>query len=597
MAITYHSGERIQGTSTGVTAGYGDITGASYASKSKSITADDNNPKSITFNNDGSKMYLVGLQYSKIFEYTLSTPWDVSTAGSASTGYSVQTNPQDIFWSSDGTKLFLIRANVDTIYQYTPSSAYDITSLGTAVTRTYSDGSVDGQGIFIGDSGAKLYVINDTNNTVRQYNMSTPWDITTMSQTYNKTFGVGTTQESVWQSAVLNDDGTKMYTTGTNNDSAHQYTLTTAWDVSTASFDTGESFSMASEDTAPLTIRFGDSGKKLYMIGLTNKTAYQYTNATISSSDYTTLSNVETNSIFIETDTDRRYWFDGTSWGYENEATRGIFGGGYVSGYVNILDYITIATLGNATDFGDRTISTYVGSTASSETRGVWAGGTANEVTMDYVTIATTGNAIDFGDLYSGQGNMGGLSDRSRGVFGGGGYTIVNIIQYITIATTGNSLDFGDLTVARRSSSGVASSTRGVVGGGAEPSNSNIMDYITIATLGNATDFGDLTVARNYPMSVHSSTRGVFGGGDAYTNIMDYITISTTGNATDFGDLTVARYIANNGASSETRGVFGGGYTGVNSNVMDYITIATTGNATDFGDLTAARHGVMGLSG
>jgi hypothetical protein len=314
MAITYHSGERIQGTSTGVTAGYGDITGASYASKSKSITADDNNPKSITFNNDGSKMYLVGLQYSKIFEYTLSTPWDVSTAGSASTGYSVQTNPQDIFWSSDGTKLFLIRANVDTIYQYTPSSAYDITSLGTAVTRTYSDGSVDGQGIFIGDSGAKLYVINDTNNTVRQYNMSTPWDITTMSQTYNKTFDVGTTQESIWQSVVLNDDGTKMYTTGTNNDSAHQYTLTTAWDVSTASFDTGESFSMASEDTAPLTIRFGDSGKKLYMIGLANNTVYQYTNAIISSSDYTTITNVPDYSRFEETDTRKFYTKDLNGW-------------------------------------------------------------------------------------------------------------------------------------------------------------------------------------------------------------------------------------------------------------------------------------------
>ena len=84
------------------------------------------------------------------------------------------------------------------------------------------------------------------------------------------------------------------------------------------------------------------------------------------------------------------------------------------------------------------------------------------------------------------------------------------------------------------------------------------------------------------------TTRGVFGGGDTgvLTNIIDYITIATLGNATDFGDLSVTRQVAGS-CNSNTRGCFGGGVT--MSNVIDYITIATPGNATDFGDLTAAR--------
>ena len=73
------------------------------------------------------------------------------------------------------------------------------------------------------------------------------------------------------------------------------------------------------------------------------------------------------------------------------------------------------------------------------------------------------------------------------------------------------------------------------------------------------------------------------------------MTISTTGNAQDFGDLTVSRRISGS-CSSNIRGVFGGGFTSVNSNTIDFIIISTTGNAQDFGDLTEARYGLAGCS-
>ena len=281
----------------------------------------------------------------------------------------------------------------------------------------------------------------------------------------------------------------------------------------------------------------------------------------------------------------------------------GVFGGGQTPTIVNTIDYITIATTGNTTDFGDLTSTNFYTGACSSSTRGVFGGGSTPTTvnTIDYITIATNGNASDFGDLTVARYALAACSSSTRGVFGGGylAPTDQNIIDYITIATTGNATDFGDLTVTRRELAACSSNTRGVFGGGYVPlATSNTIDYITIATTGNATDFGDLTVRRRNISSCSSSTRGVFGGGETPTNVntIDYITIATTGNATDFGDLSAARG-GLSACSSSTRGVFGGGFASpAFQNVIDYITIATTGNATDFGDLSAARYKLTACS-
>jgi len=73
--------------------------------------------------------------------------------------------------------------------------------------------------------------------------------------------------------------------------------------------------------------------------------------------------------------------------------------------------------------------------------------GTVN--TLEYVTTATTGNTTDFGDLTVARRTVAGTSDGTRAVFGGGSGNS-NVIDYITIGTTGNASDFGDLTVGKR---------------------------------------------------------------------------------------------------------------------------------------------------
>ena len=170
---------------------------------------------------------------------------------------------------------------------------------------------------------------------------------------------------------------------------------------------------------------------------------------------------------------------------------------------------------------------------------------------IEYVTMSSEGNATDFGDFSANRDQMGSCGNTTRGVFSGGFYiglgtsgnTKSNVIDYITIASTGNVTDFGDLTVGRQEiSNGVtSSSTRGLTFGGDAGSTSDVIDYITIASTGNATDFGDLTSAMSFGFGSSNATRAVSGRDSwTYANNIDVVTIATTGNATDFGDLATA---------------------------------------------------------
>ena len=133
--------------------------------------------------------------------------------------------------------------------------------------------------------------------------------------------------------------------------------------------------------------------------------------------------------------------------------------------------------------------------------RGVFARGTNPNTysnTMDYVTIASTGNAIDFGDSSDNDHFPASCASSTRGLImgGGGNPAEITTIEYVTISSSGGANDFGELSIAYYASAGLSNSTRGVVAGVETPSATNIIDFVTIATTGNAIDFGDLTAAR-----------------------------------------------------------------------------------------------------
>jgi hypothetical protein len=152
---------------------------------------------------------------------------------------------------------------------------------------------------------------------------------------------------------------------------------------------------------------------------------------------------------------------------------RGLFACGQTPSSVDTVDFITISTAGDATDFGNLQSADRHGCNGSgSTTRGLFCGGGSNtniEDTIDFFTIASTGNATDFGNLTGIHRSHGAFGDQTRCITAGGSNNsaYLNVIEFMTIANTGNGTDFGDLTAATDSgSSGVNSPTRGVIMGG-----------------------------------------------------------------------------------------------------------------------------------
>ena len=206
-----------------------------------------------------------------------------------------------------------------------------------------------------------------------------------------------------------------------------------------------------------------------------------------------------------------------------SSGTRGLFAGGSYPGRTNTgepqIDYITFQSGGGANDFGDMTLQgTHKGAGISNGIRGVFCGGYDGNspyhmfATCQFVTIATLGDSSFFGELTQPAQTDASVSDRTRGCVTGmqignnPSTTNINNIEFFTTTTLGNAQDFGDLTVARRCSNGCSSSTtRGLFYSGSPGAgpHRNTIDFITIQTKGNAVDFGDITTHGNQDGASH----------------------------------------------------------------------------------------------
>jgi hypothetical protein len=237
-------------------------------------------------------------------------------------------------------------------------------------------------------------------------------------------------------------------------------------------------------------------------------------------------------------------------------STRAIFGGGSTSSStddVNTIDYVGFIG-GTAVDYGDLTASRFGLSSGSSSTRGLFVGGYdgATRVdTVDYVTIASVANATTFGTIVAAS-YWGSSCENATYVLSHQGFTTVavTVLDYFTIASTGNSNGYGDISTTRYTTSSCSSSTRAIFGGGTGVS--NVIDYGVLLSGSTLTDFGDLTVARSQLTSDSNKINGVFMGGTtgSATNTCDVITIASTGNATDHGDLTASKTYIGSASSS-----------------------------------------------
>ena len=575
-----------------------------FADKTLDYSSQASSAWGFALGDSGTKAYVLDVN-SVIYQYTLSTAYDLSTASYASKSEdisgTVTTNPRDITFKPDGTKFYVSADDTDDrIFQFSLSTAWDITT--SSYDSLFFD--IDGQdttlyGFTFNSDGTKIVAAGSSNDTLFQYSLSTAYNISTASYD-SVSFDVGAKlSEGAPLDVSYNSDGTVLYLAGNVGKKVYRINLSTAYDLSTASYDDEFFATNTSGNTAPYGLFVKPDEQSFFVLDFTDDLIYQYDEG-----EYPTESPVTITGLTNGTSYTFNVWaINPLGWSSPSDASGGVspyapralFAAGNTGSMSNVIDTVVITTLGNASDFGDLNYSAQNTYACSSVTRGIVAGGALPSPSVNnisYVTIGSTGSASDFGDLNNANTAGAGLSNSTRGIFAGGS-TYRADIYYITIASTGNSSTFGSLNPAAENTASCASSTRGVWAGGNPNTGNNTISYVTIASTGDASDFGDLIVGRTEAGGASSATRALFGGaysGD-YRSI-EYVTIASTGNAADFGELTYdAR--GNRGTSSSTRALFMGG---LSSNNIDYVTISTSGNAADFGDMTISAYNRSALS-
>jgi DNA-binding beta-propeller fold protein YncE len=272
---------------------------AIYDSVSFYIGSQDNIPVGIFFKSDGTKMYMVGSGNDRVYSYDISRLWNIGTATHDNVNFSVSSqdaSPQDIFFKPDGTKMYVVGSNTDRVYSYTLSTPWNLsTTIYDNVSFDVSSQDGTPTGIFFQPDGTKMYVVGSNTDRVYSYTLSTPWNIGTATYD-NVSFDVSS-QESNPAGIFFKPDGTKMYVIGSTIDRVHSYTLTTPWNLGTASYD-NVFFSVVSQDGSPQGIFFRPDGKKMYVVGNSNNSVYSYTLSTPWNLSTTIYDNVSFNVSF-----------------------------------------------------------------------------------------------------------------------------------------------------------------------------------------------------------------------------------------------------------------------------------------------------------
>jgi len=230
------------------------------ASSTLSVNSQENNPRGITFNNDGTKMFIVGAQGDDVNEYTLSVGFDLSSTVTFIDSFPVTQcpNPTAVKFNTDGTKMFVTGTSNNNVHQYALSTGFDVSTAGftqTLVTTVDNDNF----GLDFNNDGTKMYITGNQTDSIYEFNLSSAFDISTA--TLNQSVYLNPIDDEPF-GIEFNTDGTRMFIVGTKGNGVDEFKLTTGFDISTA---THMGFYFVGNN--PSGIHISPDGTKMFIIG------------------------------------------------------------------------------------------------------------------------------------------------------------------------------------------------------------------------------------------------------------------------------------------------------------------------------------------
>ena len=239
---------------------------SSYDASANVVTA-----AGMAFGQNGRKMYIVGNSWDRIFQYNLSEPYDPTSAqfsGVAFEDANVDWLTYSLTFAPGGDRMFLIDSQKK-IFEYSLSTPYELS------TATYADRQLtidipevvgNYTDLAFGDGGHQLFVLSRT--TIYQYELATPYDITTATFNFvEMQIPFALTQA---YSFVFNDEGTRLYISEQISDAIIQVPLSTPFDLSSAQTHQALSFPVDELDRAPRGLDINATNDQLTLVGAVN---------------------------------------------------------------------------------------------------------------------------------------------------------------------------------------------------------------------------------------------------------------------------------------------------------------------------------------
>jgi len=248
----------------------------------KDISSDTAHLRGVTFKPDGSRMYVTSDDSTPtVIEYSLTVPFDISTATKTSqtnllvSGGDAMDKPHAIEFKPDGKVMYVIQSKSDSvgIEQFNLTTAWDTQTLSYDTSLSIS-GEVQIRALAFKSDGTRVYVAQRDHGKVKQFDLSTPWDISSATNKVESNSFTG--EENNLRNIQFSSDGTFMYLGGNGGDDINKYKLPTAWDVSTITHVT--SYSISSQTEEMRGFKFTANFTRLYVTGDdgSNNVVYEY---------------------------------------------------------------------------------------------------------------------------------------------------------------------------------------------------------------------------------------------------------------------------------------------------------------------------------
>ncbi|MEK9695995.1 MAG: hypothetical protein VW270_09530, partial [Candidatus Poseidoniales archaeon] len=297
------------------------LTGTSYDSKSVSVNSQDANPDEVILNPSGTTMLLGGETNYSIFQFTLSSAFDISTASYDSTSFSFSsqtTSVGSVHVEETGTYVIVLNSGTKTIYQYTMSTPFDLSTMSYTRSVQLPNGSDERYESAVPryphylDSGNKVGIWRSSGSSVIYdvYDLSSAYDISGVTGSPDASSSdLDSTYTSPPRNSQWSSDGKTLWTIqrnygGTDDGLILQHDVTTAFDVTTITVSAEASFDTLDQGISPTpeavnSLWIDESQSKLYVLNVLRDSIHQFS---MGGGSGTTIA-----ATFSQTSTDARY--------------------------------------------------------------------------------------------------------------------------------------------------------------------------------------------------------------------------------------------------------------------------------------------------